>query len=239
MRALDLGVGARTTLSEGARGRVIATYARAFYLRFDTGVIAVTDATAERGPIHLRCPFLPTARVGEEMAVRGNRISDVDLSAPVWAGDWVVRPGSAQVLAAVASPDLLTGGVPDVWPSYREDLAAGDLGRAAEVLGGLGPGLTPAGDDVLGGLLLVASALGYPRLDEIEVRTNEISAAYLSWAARGQGIEAAHDVLVGRDGALDRLLAIGASSGAAIAYGIGLGLRYLPTPSRCHAPASS
>jgi hypothetical protein len=69
-------------------------------------------------------------------------------------------------------------------------------------------------------------------LDEIEVRTNEISAAYLSWAARGQGIEAAHDVLAGRPGALDRLSTIGATSGAAIAYGIGLGLRHLPTPGR-------
>jgi hypothetical protein len=51
----------------------------------------------------------------------------------------------------------------------------------------------------------------------------------LSWAARGQGIEAAHDVLAGRADALDRLLGIGASSGAAIAYGIGLGLQYLPS----------
>ena len=228
MRALDLGVGARAVLSEGASGQVIATYAKAFYLRFDTGVIAVTDATAERGPIHVRCPVLPSARAGEAMVVRGNMLGGIDLDAPMWAGDRVLQKGAAGVLADVRSPALLMGGVPDVWPACRNDLEAGDLARAAQVLGGLGPGLTPAGDDVLAGLLLVASALGYPGLDEIEVRTNEISAAYLSWAARGQGIEAAHAVLAGRSSALDRLLAIGATSGTAIAYGIGLGLRYLP-----------
>jgi Protein of unknown function (DUF2877) len=230
VKALDLGVGARAVLSKGARGRVIATYAKAFYLRFDTGIIAVTNATAERGPIHVRCPVLPSVRAGEAMVVRGNVLGGIDLDAPVWAGGRVLQRGAAGVLADIRSPALLTGDVPDVWPAYRDDLALGDLGHAAEVLGGLGPGLTPAGDDVLAGLLLVASDLGYPRLGEIEVRTNEISAAYLAWAARGQGIEAAHDVLAGRADALDRLLGIGASSGAAIAYGIGLGLRYLPSP---------
>lgn len=232
MKALDLGVGARAVLSEGARGQVIATYAKAFYLRFGTGIIAVTDATAERGPTHVRCPSLPTARVGDAMVVRSNVLGGIDLDVPVWAGDRVLHTRAAEVLANVRSPTLLVGGVPDVWPGYRADLEAGNLARAAEVLGGLGPGLTPAGDDVLAGLLLVASTLGYARLDEVEVRTNEISAAYLSWAARGQGIEAAHDVLAGRPDALDRLLTIGATSGEAIAYGIGLGLRYLPTPSR-------
>lgn len=238
MRALDLGVGARAVLFEGARGRVIATYGKAFYVRFDTGIIAVTDASAERGPIHVRCPHMPTSRVGDAMVVRSNMLGGIDLDAPVWAADQVQQRGAAELLSDVRPPTLLMGGVPEVWTAYREDLEAGDLMCAAEVLGGRGPGLTPAGDDVLAGLLLVASALDYQRLDEIEVRTNEISAAYLSWAARGQGIEAAHDVLASRPDALDRLLTIGSTSGAAIAYGIGLGLRYLPTPSRHPITAS-
>lgn len=231
MRVLDLGIGARSVLSGPARGRVLATYRKASYLRFGAGVVALTDATVERGPIHVRCGSLPTVSPGEQVIVRSNELVGrgwrLGLDAPSWFAD-VRRPAGVLELP---SPELLMGDVPTVWPGYVDDLRAGDLQRAADVLGGRGPGLTPAGDDVLAGLLLVASGLGYPRLHEITVRTTEISAAYLSWAARGQGIEAAHDLLAGRDGALDRLLAIGASSGAALAYGIGLGSRYLSEPT--------
>jgi hypothetical protein len=74
----------------------------------------------------------------------------------------------------------------------------------AEALIGLGPGLTPSGDDYLGGMMVALHALGrdgqgralwrwlQPRL---AARTSAISAAHLAAAAEGEAHEALHQVL--------------------------------------------
>jgi hypothetical protein len=112
--------------------------------------------------------------------------------------------------------------------------------QEAARLGGRGPGLTPAGDDVLAGLLLVARARAgidsEPALLAAvsAVRTGDIAAGFLTWAARGQCIAPAHDVLhaLVRHGAdatvpaCARLAAIGASSGTALLAGIRAGLAW-------------
>ncbi len=75
----------------------------------------------------------------------------------------------------------------------------------AEILIGLGPGLTPSGDDFVGGVLVALHAFGCSALAErlgAEVlsragrRTNIISVAHLACAAGGEGSAALHDVLV-------------------------------------------
>ena len=80
-------------------------------------------------------------------------------------------------------------------------LAAGDVGAALGVIG-LGPGLTPAGDDVVAGALAVLALIG--RLQErtrdaIDARacthTTALSAALLSAAGKGQVIPQAATVL--------------------------------------------
>lgn len=82
----------------------------------------------------------------------------------------------------------------------RSDAAAPPPDEAA-VLIGLGPGLTPAGDDLVGGALLALHAVGRPdvadRLAEWALglaakRTNPISRAHLAAAAEGSGAEAVH-----------------------------------------------
>ena len=105
-----------------------------------------------------------------------------------------------------------------------------DLGRAATLLLGLGPGLTPSGDDMLGGVFLVLSALGQTVLrdalwesleDELELLTVGISAAHLAAAADGLGaasVHAATNALLAGDvaafpGHLEALGRIGHSSG--------------------------
>ncbi len=69
---------------------------------------------------------------------------------------------------------------------------------------GLGPGLTPSGDDYLGGMMIALRAFGYGRaverlyaiIDrEVPERTNRISAAYLGAAREGWGAAPLHDVL--------------------------------------------
>ncbi len=113
-----------------------------------------------------------------------------------------------------------------------------DLTGLAARLGGRGPGLTPAGDDVLAGVLLAARARcgpsAEPELSAVaaSICTTEPALAFLAWAARGQCIEPAHTVLLAltrRDearahAAATRLVTIGASSGAALLAGLRLGL---------------
>jgi hypothetical protein len=69
---------------------------------------------------------------------------------------------------------------------------------------GLGPGLTPSGDDFLGGIMIALHALGEPaaarRLADqtVSVATslgNAISAAHLAAAAEGQGHAAIHNAV--------------------------------------------
>jgi hypothetical protein len=94
---------------------------------------------------------------------------------------------------------------------------------------GLGPGLTPSGDDFLGGMMIASSLLGeYEKLrilvDTVETAasaTNDISRAHLKAAAQGIGAEPLHatisDIVTNRDQALKaslkRLDAIGHCSG--------------------------
>ncbi len=75
---------------------------------------------------------------------------------------------------------------------------------ALDTLLGLGPGLTPSGDDFLGGALIalhhlgagdVARSLAAEALPRAEQRTNEISRAHLAAAAGGEGLAPLHAVL--------------------------------------------
>ena len=102
--------------------------------------------------------------------------------------------------------------------------------RAVESLVGLGPGLTPSGDDLLGGALIALRALGWPRvadtlgcwlLPRARARTHAISYAHLACAAGGEGAAALHDTLAtlcspgapGLGECVDALRTLGHSSG--------------------------
>ena len=75
---------------------------------------------------------------------------------------------------------------------------------AIAALVGLGPGLTPSGDDFLGGVLVALRQLGASGLaahlatavlSQAESGTNEISRAHLAAAAGGEGAAALHGLL--------------------------------------------
>lgn len=129
--------------------------------------------------------------------------------------------------------------------------ASGDLAGAVEIaedLVGLGPGLTPSGDDVLGGLLIalrllggvipggtravwLADWLGAAATSFAGERTTPLSATLLHCAARGQAAAEVAAVLHGFAGqepvlpAIRKLLAIGRNSGADLAWGLAAGCR--------------
>ena len=119
-------------------------------------------------------PHLQTLASGQSLAI--------DQLAPVSA------------LAATAIQDLTNG------------LVAGDVIRTeagARVLLGLGPGLTPSGDDLLVGLLLALhaarSSLAHPLREFVvahaPVMTGTISESMLKQAALGLGNEASHQLI--------------------------------------------
>jgi hypothetical protein len=125
-----------------------------------------------------------------------------------------------------------------------EALCEGDLDSArqhARALLGLGAGLTPAGDDVLVGLFAVLHLPAHPCPDwkgicapvlaDVEKRTGTISAAALRAAETGRVRESIIALLrelmtgspQGLAAALDRVLAIGSTSGADIVAGVRAG----------------
>jgi uncharacterized protein DUF2877 len=121
-------------------------------------------------------------------------------------------------------------------------LESGDRTRAAEVaarLVGLGPGLTPSGDDVLVGIEAALRALARPSagflalaLGDVEGRTTALAATLLCHAAAGEFAERLHSLLaalLGSDdevipAAIDRAVAWGATSGTDCLLGVLIGL---------------
>ena len=116
----------------------------------------------------------------------------------------------------------------------------GDLPALFRRLQGRGAGLTPSGDDLLAGVLLVC-AMNPERRRALHAlasaaRTTSLSRAFLTWAAAGQSIQPAHALLdaaaVGNLARMRRsarsLAAVGATSGRALVAGIALAAAELP-----------
>jgi hypothetical protein len=105
--------------------------------------------------------------------------------------------------AARSGVGSLTGWLRAALNGVGEDIC--DPPGEAEVLVGLGPGLTPSGDDFIGGALIALRTLGRVRTAErlagwaeslARERTSVISRAHLACAADGKGAGALHETLV-------------------------------------------
>ena len=148
---------------------------------------AVSKGALERGPPEVRRLALP--------------LLPHDGLAPLVLSSSVAPIRSLTMEAA-------TGIVTELQRSLPRDLSTGNWSanalRSATLLVGLGPGLTPSGDDVLGGMMLALSALGQSDLRdalwqtigaELDDLTVPISAMHLSAAADGFGTEAMHRMI--------------------------------------------
>jgi hypothetical protein len=212
------------------RGRVIAAFARSCYVETETG-LACLGALGD-GPLNARCPPL-CVEAGAAMRRRGSVIEiGAQRLATSDAAEWRPRPGTPRLdpgaVALLAPPEEGLGAIavalargtalPTTSPLLRravpavEALRRRDLDRAS-CLFGLGPGLTPSGDDLVGGFLLARpdAALGAWAVAAARARTSPISAAHLAAAAAGEASAVFHDALAG--GPLGPLLALGHSSG--------------------------
>lgn len=228
---------------DGAHGTVVGTFRHGCYVQVKGEVYAVAGPAVAPGPIHLilRQPphsmpeGLTVWRDGGLLCSTEWRIGLTWASAysPLMPGPATMRraaPNLSTMLDRLAVP----GDLQSSWPQVRRAVATGDLTRARVLLEGRGGGLTPTGDDVLAGVLLVQAWNGVDRdrLARIAegAATTNLSRSFLAWAARGQSVAPVHDLVTsaaledwpGFDAAFTTVSAIGGSSGQALLWGIGL-----------------
>jgi len=245
VKATLAGLGAKEALAGGGEGRVIASFPKAVYVSLPGGILVLVSPDVHAGPLYVVLDG-PPPKVPPGAAVRADaghlRTGAVDVSlgeARAWVGS-LPSPAAlgrgAGLLEEVAG-ELAARSALHADP-FRDRAArahacldAGDLAGAVALLAGLGPGLTPAGDDALAGLLFVRRILeGKGALLDAAAgaRTTEIAAAFVSWAARGQALAPGHDLIAAAANgdrkacaaAAGALARIGETSGADFALGI-------------------
>lgn len=170
------------------------------------------------GPAVVWDPVVPAVDRGPALARRGMAVlaalgaARPSAIAGALTGRGALRPSRAAIdalLDALATGDTATGR------------------RAALVLLGSGAGLTPEGDDLLAGACVTVAASGgaLPLPPDLRTRTTPLSATLLDLAAAGAAPRPVHallDLSAERwRGALRDLERLGASSGRAIALGVG------------------
>ena len=207
------GRAAREALASGA-GEVCAVFRRSFYVRLNDKYACIGDASLGRGPLNALVAAFEAPPLGASVAVCVE-------GALSWASP-PPRAAARPNLEALRS--CLDGHVPEeglgcvilgvhnalsvhaqpALEAIDRWLAGNALGAEAAQLIGLGPGLTPSGDDYLGGVLVALRWVGRgaqaaslwrwlePRLAQ---GTSAISAAHLAAAASGEMHEALHEVL--------------------------------------------
>jgi len=205
-------------------GEVCAVFQRSFYLRIEDRYACVGHPALGRGPLNALVREYRAPALGERVSVsaeltwtpppfRAIEISSLQKNLKVPdEGLGCLLIGEHNALSAHAEPAL---GALDAW------LDGHALQDEAEGLIGLGPGLTPSGDDYLGGVLIAlhareraqqAGSLWRWLAPRLARRTSALSAAHLAAAAAGEGHELLHAVLNG-DAAPERLDAVGHCSG--------------------------
>ena len=208
-----VGRAARDALA-GGEGEVVAVFRRSFYVRAGGRYACIGDPSLGRGPLNALVSdfqepligqritvLLESARLWEPAPFRGGARPHLDALRAALDGH-VPEEGLGCTILGIHN--ALTVHAQPALEALDRWLAGHALGNEAAQLIGLGPGLTPSGDDYLGGVLVGLRWLGRsaqadslwrwlePRL---ESRTSAISAAHLAAAATGQVHEALHEVL--------------------------------------------
>jgi uncharacterized protein DUF2877 len=229
-RAEAAGRFARAAL-QSPDGEVCAVFRRSFYLRC-TGerYACIGDSSVGNGPLNALVPDLALPRLGERISVWLDEAGTWQPPAPtpgqpnLEALKAAARhriPAEGLGCLVIGAHNALSGHAQPALDALERWLVGNAIGNEAAQLIGLGPGLTPSGDDYLGGMLVALRHAGrgvqadglwrwlQPRLKD---RTSPISAAHLAAAAEGEAHEALHNVLNGKLD-LDALHAVGHTSG--------------------------
>ena len=236
-------------------GRVLWAREGSAWLRLPDGVVGLAPPGAPLGPRWIqRAEPWPGLAEGDTVTVDADGLHTDDGAlfldhrhAVGWLGPLpepaalTAAPARAMIAEAISScrRSLLL----DAPWRERVEPAVAAIGKAppldalrvaAAALAGLGPGLTPAGDDALSGILFAFRALDGPAVEPAllaiarSARTSDLAAAVLEAAATGSHIEAVHDLVMAgaaRDNAAAAIAAaaldrFGSSSGGDVAYGL-------------------
>src|SRR5689334_20519950 len=199
----------------GGDGEVRAVFRRSCYLYFPGERYAcVGEASLGCGPLNALVADFRVPSVGERIALD---IAGARLWAPAPLAAGAAEPDLRALQAAargrvpreglgclvIDAHNSLSGHAQPALDAIERWLVGNALDEDAQSLIGLGPGLTPSGDDYLGGVLIAlhqfrreSQARSLWRwLEPRLARTNAISAAHLAAAAQGEGHEALHACL--------------------------------------------
>ena len=194
-------------------GEVRVAFRRSFYVAFADGRYAcIGDASLGHGPLNALVDDFQVAAVGARIALS----VAARWTPPALPANPVIDIGALQYAArgrvpqeglgglVIGAHNSLSGHAQPAFDALERWLIGNALDDDAQMLIGLGPGLTPSGDDYLGGMLIALRAFERrpqaqglwrwlePRLK----RTSAISAAHVTAAAAGEGHEALHASLV-------------------------------------------
>lgn len=227
---------ARDALALG-EGEVCARLSQGVYLCLPGGKYAcVGDPSLGCGPLNALVDGFSPPPMGSRLSVAVSSLWTPPPAPPHAAPDLAALTAPARARApregfgglVVEAHNALSGHAQPALEAIDRWLVGNALADETAMLIGLGPGLTPSGDDFLGGVMLAlhhvhratqARSL-WRWLEPRLARTSAISGAHLAAAAAGEGHEALHEALFhlfqrrpGWPQTLDRLDAIGHCSG--------------------------
>ena len=204
-------------LRVAGRATVFASFERSCYVETSDGIGCI-GAGIGLGPLNILVEHFVQLPVGSavEIFVGASKV-------------WVPAvPGALPVLPKQKIPASIRKPA----SAFLEWIAG--KGEPDDSLIGLGSGLTPAGDDFVGGAMIALRAYGHQALGDrvaawalplAKDRSSRISRAHLECAAEGEGHEALHDLLcTGDEKHLEQLAGIGHTSGLDAAAGALLAL---------------
>jgi len=230
---------------------VLHSGGHAVYLDLEGTCLGILGAQAVQVPCGVRTQLthVPEPEAGADVVVGDGVITMPDLE--------VLVTNIVDTTVPVLSPEAarwggghLDGLVGDRLDEARAHLPGDALARLRDAdpasvgdLLGLGPGLTPLGDDVLAGWLAAAVASRHPALPDVRStvalsareRTTSLSATLLACAARGEGVPEFRSMLTGVADensdviaqSLSLLLRVGDTSGEGLVLGAQLALQSL------------
>jgi len=210
---IECGRVARRTLARTSDGIACAIFRRSCYLEYPGGrMICVGDRALGRGPLNAHVERFEPPHIGVALRLGAEGAAAWQPSAPRarprrTALD-ALRAAARNRIPSQGLGGLVCGASGPLIEHARPGLAAlehwlcgGKLCGEVGSLLGLGPGLTPSGDDYLGGVLIALRLYGDPANADalwtwlgprVPACTSLISAAHLAAAAEGEGHESLH-----------------------------------------------
>jgi hypothetical protein len=213
----------RAALRAAGRATVFAAFEKSCYVETAAGIACLGGPGIGMGPLNAIAEDFKPLVVGNSVLIEFEE-------AKVW------KPSAASGPKEI--PEI---GIPESIAGPAEQFLGWIAGRGKpdDALIGLGPGLTPAGDDFVGGAMIALRTFDcVPLADRIaawalplaRTNTNRISRAHLECAATGEGHELLHGLLSSLDNErssekfLIQLSRVGHSSGLDAAAGALLAL---------------